>query len=421
MRKEIKGYSKMRSLMKLGGATLGLLFGLFTSNAGAADTNGLVSVEDFYYKDSRSFVQHLLTTRLRLDLTKLNDSGTLAFHFDGRDRVRFGSKTTTSTSKNERIDTAYIENNGKSFYLAAGRLLPRELYVERVDGVNIVYQGAGNAGVGVFGGLRPDPYTDAFNRKFTAAGLYGYYRNSIVSGNLAYVYNGFKGATDRQYIYGQTTVYPTSTVSAYATATADINPNNRKIQLVNGIVELSWRPDFNTGISVGYNNFRSIRFYKSMLFAVDDSRQQAYYINANYRIYGRYNVYGRVERQHRFSSVDSSSQNFNSYRAGLNVDNIYDSGVSFDVNASTSNGFGSKHNTYSVEISRLNWEVLQVVLNASYLQNWYGFINSDNILAYGVSGYLFVKKKWSFSLSFDREQGKDSVTNRLMTRVSFTF
>ncbi|MBI5587367.1 MAG: hypothetical protein HY889_03260 [Deltaproteobacteria bacterium] len=411
----------MRYLIKASGMTLCLLFGLFAPKAHAMDTSGLLSVDDSYYKASDTYVQHLLTTRVRFDLTKLNESGTLAFHFDGRDRVRLGSKTVTSSTKNERIDTLYLENNGKHFYLAAGRLLPKELYVERVDGANAVYQLSVNSGIGLFGGLRPDPYTDAFNSTFTAGGIYGYYRNATVSGNLAYVYNGFKGDVDRQYVYAQTSYNPVQQVSVYATATADINPENKKVKLVNGIMELSWRPDFNTGVTVGVNSFSAIKFYKSMAFAVDDSRQQAYYINANYRIYGRYNVYGRVERQHRHSTVDPGSQNSNSYRAGFNTDNILDSGVAMDLNASTASGYGSKHNTYNAELSRLNWEALQIVLHASYLQNWYGYINSDNIFAYGASGYLYVKRRWSFSLSFDREQGKDTVTSRLMTRISLRF
>lgn len=421
MRTMIKRRLSAGSLIKAAGLSLSLLLTVFTADSGAMETSGMVSAEDFYYKDSNAYVQHLLTTRVRFDLTKLNESGTLALHFDGSNRVRLGSKTTTSTSKNQRLDTLYVENDGKRFYLAAGRLLPKDLYIERIDGVNAIYKLSVNSGIGLFGGLRPDPYTDTFNSSFTAAGIYGYYRSATVSGNMAYVYNGYKGATDRQYLYGQASVNPTTQVSVFATATADINPVNKKIQLVNGIMELSWRPDFNAAFSVGFNTFRSTRFYKSMLFAVDDSRQQSYYINANYRIYGKYNVYGRVERQHRHSSVDEGSQNFNSYRAGFNADDVMGSGVMFDMNASTANGYGSKHNTYNVEVSRLNWEVFHVIAHASYMQNWYGYINSDNILAYGLSSYLYIKRDWTISFAFEREQGKDSVTNRLMTRVAFKF
>jgi len=401
--------------------SLSLVFSVFTADSVAMVTSGMVSVEDFYYKDTNTYVQHLLTTRVRLDLEKLNDSGTLSLHFDGRDRVRLGSKTTTSTSKNERIDTLYIENTGKYLYLAAGRLLPKNLYIERVDGVNTAYDLAVGTGIGLFAGLRPDPYTDAFNTDFTAGGVYGYFRSTSASGSVAYVYNGYKGSTDRSYIYAQVSYNPPSQVSGYATATADINPDNHKVQLVNGIIEASWRPDFNAAFTLGFNTFRSTRFYKSMAYSVDDSRQQSIYINANYRAFGKLNFYGRVERHHRHSSVDEGSQNFNSYMAGFNTDDILGSGVSMDMNASTANGYGSKHNTYNVDISRLNWEILQLNAHLSYMQNWYGYINSDNILAYGLTGYMYWSKSWSFSLSLEREQGKDSVTNRLMTMIAFKF
>lgn len=383
------------------------------------ETNGVFAVEDFYYKSSNLPTQNLLTTRLRLDLTKMNDSGTLAFHFDARDRL--GSRAPTSTTENLRIDTAFIENNGTHYYLAAGRLLPKGLYVESVDGVNAVYQFYPDTGVGVFGGLRPDPYSFAFNTDFTTGGVYGYYRNATMSGSLAYVYNGYKGGTDRQYIYGQASYNPTQTISIFTTATADINPTGAKPKLVNGIAEVSWRPDFNTGITVGVNTFSSIKFYKSMVYAVDDSRQHSYYLNANYRIYGKYNVYGRVERQHRSASAGVAAQDINSFRAGFNTDNILDSGVSMDINASTSNGYGSTHNTYAMELSRLNWEVFQVVFNASYMQNIYSTTGNDNIIAYGMSGYLYLKKKWTISLAMDREQGKDTVTTRIMSRVALKF
>src|SRR3990172_8215858 len=79
----------------------------------AIEYHGLVSVDDYYSDDSSSAYKfNILTTRLRLDVDKLNQAGTLSFHFDGRERNNLGSKDYSSSIKNERIDTISLEYLG---------------------------------------------------------------------------------------------------------------------------------------------------------------------------------------------------------------------------------------------------------------------------------------------------------------------
>lgn len=390
--------------------------------SGAAESHGNISVEDFYSNDSSSPVKYnFLTTRLKLDVSKLNKAGSLAFHFDGRERVNFGSKRSSANSRNGRINAANFDYQGDKYYLAVGRLWPKEMPVEAVDGVNVVYQRSQNAGIGAFGGFRPDPYTEDFTKDHTTAGAYAFYHKESFSGNIAYARNGFKGGTDRQYIYGQASYFPFKELMLFGTVTTDINPLNRKVTLTNAITEANYRPDGKKSVAVGYSVFRAIKYYKSMPLPVDDSRQQSYYIAGNYRIRDKYNFYARYERQARFfPTIQKEFRNLNIYRAGVSIDKVFEQ-VNMDLNASTTGGDGSKHNSYSVELNRLIREVFQAVLTASYMQNSYSTINSDNIWTYGVSGYYYFRKNWNFSFNFDREQGRSYTSNHLLTRVAFKF
>src|SRR4030067_654694 len=107
-----------------------------------AEYQGLVSIDDYYSNDSASSYDfHLLTTRVRLDAEKLNKAGNIAFHFEGRERNNLGSEDYNKSISSEQIDTLNLEYTGiGNVFIAAGRLWPKELYMERVDGINIVRQ-----------------------------------------------------------------------------------------------------------------------------------------------------------------------------------------------------------------------------------------------------------------------------------------
>ena len=246
-----------------------------------AEVHGIISVEDYFSKDSSSAYDfNILTTRTRLDATKLNTAGTLGFHFDGRERNVLASKDYNSSIKSERIDTLNLEYAGlsKGVYLSVGRQLPRELSLERVDGLNLVYSNKTTGG-GVFGGLKPDPYTDEFGSDYSTAGAYLFHRTNDLYANLALVYNGYKGETDRQYISGSSYYYPSKEINLYGSFMGDINQDSGNTELSNALLEASYRPGKGS-ISVGYTEFQSIRYYKSMSvdYSYARSGQHSYYL-----------------------------------------------------------------------------------------------------------------------------------------------
>src|SRR4030067_793330 len=133
-----------------------------------AEYHGLVSIDDYYSNDSSSSYDfHLLTTRLRLDAEKLNKAGNIAVHFEGRERNNLGSKDYNKSISSEQIDTLNLEYTGiGNVFIAAGRLWPKELYMERVDGINIVRQ-IHNRVFGFYAGAKPDSYTPGVKLKFS--------------------------------------------------------------------------------------------------------------------------------------------------------------------------------------------------------------------------------------------------------------
>ncbi|MBI3599078.1 MAG: hypothetical protein HY097_00315, partial [Nitrospinae bacterium] len=348
-------------------SSLSLVFG--------AEYHGVVSVEDYYSSDSSSAYNfNFLTTRLRLDATKLNEAGNLSFHFDGRERNNLSTKDYNKTYiKNERIDTLNLEYlMTEQFYIAAGRLWPKELSAERVDGLNLVFQRA-NSGIGIFGGMKPDPYTEEFNSDYTSAGGYVYYRSDDTLANLAFAHNGYKGGTDRQYIYGQTSYSPYREVRFYGSITADMNQQTNNTDLTNAIFELSYRPIMGTGFTLGYNQFRSFKYYKSMNYDIVNTQQESYYVRGDYRFFNKYTLYGKYELQSlNYPAYKTELKKSNLYQFGFRADNLIGD-MNMDVNSIIANSFSSSYNIYNIEFSKLFDDVFQMVVNSSYMENKYDF------------------------------------------------
>lgn len=408
-----------RKIGKFYNIALTFLFIVFSSSiAEGIENRGIFSIEDYYYKDETfGYKSHFLTSRLKLDTTKLDKEGRYAFHFDGSERVDLGS-TNSSTVKNLRLNVLNVDYKGAKYYLSAGRLWPKQMGFELVDGVNAAYEITPEYGAGGFGGFKPDVYTTGFSSKYTTAGLYGFYLKESTTATVAYVYNGFNGGIDRQYVYGQANVGLSQTFNLYGTVTADISPGG-SLSLTNGIAEITYRHDFNKSVFVGYNEFRSIKLYRSVV-STGETSQRGYYLGGSYRILDGYNLYGRAEVLSRQLSAEDK-RTISSFQAGLNADNILNSAVNLNLSYNTLNGGGSTQSSYRTELSRMNWEVLELMLRLSYTQNKYEQSDPDNILLYGFSAYYYYSRAWNLSFNFDREMGETYSSNNILTRVSYRF
>ena len=404
-----------------------LLTAIMPAMVWGAEVHGLISVEDYFSKDSSSAYDfNILTTRTRLDATKLNTAGTLGFHFDGRERNVLASKDYNSSYiKSERIDTLNIEYTGlsKGVYLSVGRQLPKELSLERVDGLNLVYSNDTTGG-GVFGGLKPDPYTDQFGSDYSTAGAYLFHRTNDLYANLALVHNGYKGETDRQYISGSSYYYPSKEINLYGSIMGDINQDSGNTDLTNALLEASYRPG-NGSISVGYTEFQSIRYYKSMPidYTYARSSQHSYYLRGDYRLGDRYTLYGRFDRQTQISSGLVSEEKIRDvYHIGFRNDNLLNSNISVDISDETAGGYGYSYNNYRLDMRRLFGETFELGLNGSLQQSKYDYYDgTETIMTYGASGDMRLAKRWHVSLSYEGMQASAYSTNTAISRVTYRF
>lgn len=387
--------------------------------ASGPDIGGLISFEDYYSGDTASGSRHSMTGRIKLDVTKFGSSQKFAFHIDARQRFDLSGTSSISTSKEGRIDQAQLEYAGTSLYLSVGRLWPKDMPIEVVDGVNAVYQASKTTGVGAFAGLRPNPYTQSTTGDYTSAGLYLSHSGEKLNGGAAFVHNGYNGDTDRQYFYGYGTWMPSPALFALGNVTVDMSPSG-EMDLTNLIAELTWRPDEVKSFTLGYNQFRAFKYYASTLFAdIDNSRQDAWYLGATYRLAQKYMVYGRVEMQKRFFPTAGWGQYETiSYRAGVSADSFLNTGVYLNLSASLSDSYDSEYKAYSFDMSRMLGENIQLMVNGAYTENVYGAASSSEVMNYGVSAF-YMARRWNLSMSLDREKGADYTTDRLLTRVSF--
>ncbi|TAN60809.1 hypothetical protein EPN18_07910 [bacterium] len=387
------------------------------------ENHGLISVDDYYSSDTSAGDRNMLTTRLRLDTTKINSANTLSFHFNGRERNVLAGKY-YAANKRERIDAVNLVYEPGSVYLAVGRLYPKEVPVEHTDGVNFVYKKK-EIGFGAFGGFKANPYTDEFSSKFMTAGAYLLYnRIGFITSSLAVIQDNYKGATDRQYAYGQLTLFPTDKLMLFGTGTSDFNQQMHKMNLTNAIVELNFRPDFSKNFALGYTYFKGFSYFKSAPSQLSTGIARSYYARANYRFFETYSLYGRVDRQVRNSTgVTGETTHSNSYQLGLTKDDILKSNVNVNGSVSINDSYGTaKHKTYSVELSRVNWEVLHTALNVSRTTNTYSVYNlSDKLWVFGGSANLYFKKRWTISLNYEYDKATSYTSSYLMSRVSMKF
>jgi hypothetical protein len=405
---------------------LSLIFVLliYVHPAMAMENHGLISLEDFYSTDSStSQYRDILTTRFRLDTTKIDDSD-FSTHIDGRLRESLGAHDYFTKSQHLRFDVLNVAYESNPYYIAAGRLWPKELPLEHVDGVNFLYRKT-NLGFGFFGGAKADPYTDAFDTRYTTTGAYVLYnRDNMLTSSFALVNDMFQGSEDRSYAYGQVSFIPIKEIFFFGTATADYHHDTKKIDLTNAIVELSYRPDFTKNISIGYNQFRAVKFSKSMHFVVDNSIQRSYHISGSYRFLESYNLYARVERQSlNYALTGGQLKSAYFYLLGLSRDNLFNTNININGSVTLSDSYGaSRHTVYNLEASRMNWDVLQVVVNGSYTHNGFSALGiNDNVWTYGAAAYLNWKRQWNIVASFAREQGTFFWTNTLLVNVTYRF
>ncbi|MDH3974432.1 MAG: hypothetical protein OEV42_09160 [Deltaproteobacteria bacterium] len=402
-----------------------LLLFLGARDTFAAEHRGRISIEDFYSSDSGSANnRHLLTSRVHMNSTKLNKAESLSFHLDMTARKTISGEESSSTLKNERISALNFEYTGPSdnIYFAMGRLWPKELFLEHVDGINLIVQKK-KTGIGLFGGAKPDPYTEEYNSDYRVAGAYLFYNKNKINAHFAMVQNKFKGETDREYVYGKLFWHLTDKVRFYSTIISDRNQEKKSFDLTNVIAELTLRPDFKKSLSLGYSRFQAFQLFQSMDFEITGSKQESYYMRANRQFLDRYNIYGKYELQ-RFSYdiPGSERQDSTISQAGFANSKLLGTTVHLDLNGVVTDRHDSRYQTYMLGLSRQLTEKTRLTLNGSYMLTEYDTTEERDIQrSYSAYSYFSLNKEWNVTVSYEAIKGEDYSSRTVVSRLTYKF
>lgn len=395
-----------------------MLLVLFPARSGA-EVKGTITLESYLVDSSASSSDlHLVTARLKLDALQWNEAKTLSFHFDGRLRENLSDGY---TSTGNSLNTLFIEYNpSERYYVSAGRLWPKGVSTERVDGVNAVYK-TKDGGLGFYGGIRPDPYSEEFSTDALAMGAYYYMTGKTMNASIAFTHNSFEGEVDRQYFYALLSYLPSDKTVITANVSMDIDQAESSPVLTTGLLEVTHRPDAITSVSVGFNEVRPIVYYASGDTDVEDGYTRIFYLSGSRRIGERLNAYGRLEGQ--FADYESTDKAFISVvrLGGVYSDLLFkDYSLDANVTRTLAEGYATvvASATYNMPVSR----ALEFYANASILYGDYADYGTEETnLTYGASGRYLWSKQVNFYFSLERTDYDEYSTNTLLGRMQYKF
>ncbi len=123
-----------------------------------------------------------------------------------------------------------------------------------------------------------------------------------------------------------------------------------------------------------------------------------------------------------YQAIQANLKDSDNYRIGLSGDNLLNTGINMNLSTFITDSYNSKNTAYNIELSRLTREWLQLILTSSWIHNKYDLNNYSNITrTYGVSGYLYISKRWNASLSYDHENGSYYTADRIALRTTAKF
>jgi hypothetical protein len=190
--------------------------GLWSAPATASDLDvaydARITADDYLH--GRFAVGHLLvddTTDLgrrdynithlyyRLVSERVGGNENVKINLDGRYRYAHDLDWNHKIPDN-RLLQANVEFENLFDYvdLKLGRSFIEEFVSQGVDGVDAKVWLSKYNGVGLFGGMRPDPFNDDFNPDFTTYGAYAFSKTDVVGASAGYAIDNYKGRLDRE-------------------------------------------------------------------------------------------------------------------------------------------------------------------------------------------------------------------------------
>ncbi len=274
----------------------------------AQSVTGFIS-GSIYNRDDDVAAQDFSITRvrIRLNVEELIGDGT-ALRLKGATRSS-GSGTFSEDIPGARFETAKLEFK-QAFSLVdihLGRQYIDYMPTARLDGANIVYPLGETSGVGLFGGLEPDPYDDIVNGDYMMYGLYGFTNNPTAGVSGGYVMSTFKGGDDKSYLYGSGYYNMSESLRLYGTARSDHNADSGGNELTNFYLSANFIPNENVSLDFSYNQYRAIRLFESMDYDLNHELQTTLRAAGRVKVTKTMTIYGSFDTRTRESDGKSAS------------------------------------------------------------------------------------------------------------------
>ncbi len=259
----------------------------------------------------------------------------IEFNLDGRYRAAHGRDWNHKMPSNRLLmANVKIKKIFDRVDLTLGRSFMEEFVTQGVDGVDAKIWLTKFTALGLFGGLRPDPFDDRVNPDFTTYGAYASTKTDYVGGSVGYAIDNFKGQKDRERANAALYLMPATQwwhLMASVDADHDFDASHdsehgawNKWFASNTLVHLTARPVDWLSISGTYNDFMAINRELSIEEAIgEENYSEERYAVSRLRLEVRpikvIGVYGGFDNRWR----EHDGKNANQYYVGVRDYNFF--------------------------------------------------------------------------------------------------
>jgi hypothetical protein len=262
---------------------------------------------------------------------------------------------------------------GERLELSVGRMLLWDAGNAWVDGLSAVYHATAATGLGVFGGLTPDPYDHGLDAGAATAGALATYTGDTVDGAAAYTAVVRGGALDRHFVFQRihwrlapglylADYVVLDLVDAPALTTVLASLDYTPVTAVNLTLDLS---------RYAIEQYRDPRIYHNVpdpnqtLVLGDEVADLAYHrarFGASLRFWQHLYHYQSIEAKHR-SQDDREAY---THTLGLRDEDVLGSGLSADLSLQLQNGFQSDSELVTLSLDRAFGATLSLEAHATW-------------------------------------------------------
>jgi len=296
------------------------------------DTHGRFAIGHINIDDASAAGDFAASTLYyRYVASGLMDNDNVSFNLDGSSRYSNMDYNSGIPANRLYMGNLKVKKVAGYFDVTAGRSFVEEFVSESVDGLDVKMWLDAHSGFGLFGGARPDPYTDKFNPDFNALGGYAFARTDEMGASAGYALDTYKGKKDRERLNGVVYIMP-SMEDLHLQATLDMDNFNEEADehhtsrkgwdVTNLLFHANWRPSKGFSLSGTYTEFRAINREASHLEQRVEMLEEKYdvaRVRAEGAVWNAVYIYGGMDQRNRHTDSKNASQMY----AGIRDANFY--------------------------------------------------------------------------------------------------